>query len=426
MRLRLLFLTAFLVVLSGCSRSPDNSARQAGADACAIALASHTGESKLDQEISRLQAEARTASNPSRALDQLGWRFVSKARISSDPGYYKLAEKCAECMQARSPRKPEALLLRGHVLHNVHRFKEAEEVARELLTLIESSPAYGLLGDALMEQGRLKEAAVAYQKMVDLKPSPQGYIRAAHMRWLKGDLGGAIEIMRMAAGSSTPRDPESAAWTYARLALYELQAGNIKGAQQAVEQALSFQEHYPAALLARGRVLLARGKPADAIEPLRRAARNNPLPEYQWALAEALHDAGRADEARTVEAQLAQQGGATDPRTFALFLTSRGQQVETAIRLAEKELTVRSDVFTLDTLAWSLAAAGKIEEARSSMERALAEGTKDARLFYHAGVIAASAGEKQKAREWLGKASEIRQMLLPSERQKLSQHLAAL
>jgi hypothetical protein len=60
------------------------------------------------------------------------------------------------------------------------------------------------------------------------------------------------------------------------------------------------------------------------------------------------------------------------------------------------------------------------------MERALAEGTKDARLFYHAGVIAASAGEKQKAREWLGKASEIRQMLLPSERQKLSQHLAAL
>jgi tetratricopeptide (TPR) repeat protein len=159
---------------------------------------------------------------------------------------------------------------------------------------------------------------------------------------------------------------------------------------------------------------------------LRRAARNNPLPEYQWALAEALRDAGRADEARTVEAQLAQQGGATDPRTFALYLTSRGQQIETAIRLAEKELTVRSDVFTLDTLAWSLAAAGKIEEARSAMERALAEGTKDARLFYHAGVIAAAAGEKQKAREWLGKASEIRQMLLPSERQKLSQHLAAL
>jgi tetratricopeptide (TPR) repeat protein len=426
MRLCLLFLTALLVVLSGCSVNPDVGARQEGPDPCAIALASHAGESKLDQEISRLQAEARRASNPGRALEQLGWRFVSKARISSDPGYYKLAEACADCMQAKSPRKPKALLLRGHVLHNVHRFKEAEAVARELLTLSESSPAYGLLGDALMEQGRLKEAAAAYQKMVDLKPSPQGYVRAAHMRWLKGDLGGAIEIMRMAAGSSTPRDPESAAWTYGRLALYELQAGNMKEAQQAVEQALSFQEHYPAALLARGRVLLAQGRPAEAIEPLRRAARNNRLPEYQWALAEALYAAGHPDEARTVEAQLTRQSGVTDPRTYALYLTSRGQQIETAIGLAEKELTVRSDVFTLDALAWSLAAAGRLKEARSSMERALAEGTKDARLFYHAGVIAAAAGEKQKARQWLGKASEIRQMLLPSERQDLSQHLAAL
>ena len=329
-------------------------------------------------------------------------------------------------MQAKSPRKPEALLLRGHVLHNVHRFKEAEEVARELLTLIESSPAYGLLGDALMEQGRLKEAALAYQKMVDLKPSPQGYVRAAHMRWLKGDLGGAIEIMRMAAGSSTPRDPESAAWTYGRLALYELQAGNIKGAQQAVEQALSFQEHYPAALLARGRVLLAQGKPADAIEPLRRAARNNPLPEYQWALAEALRRRRSRRRGPDRRSPVGTAGRGHRSENLRALSDDPRPEIETAIRLAEKELTVRSDVFTLDALAWSLAAAGKMEEARSSMERALAEGTKDARLFYHAGVIAASAGEKQKAREWLGKASEIRQMLLPSERQKLSQHLAAL
>jgi tetratricopeptide (TPR) repeat protein len=426
MRLSLLFLSAVLVSLSGCSISPEVSTRQEGPDPCAIALTPHAGETKLDQEISRLQVEARKSSNPSRALDQLGWRFVSKARISSDPGYYKMAERCADCMESKTPRKPEALLLRGHVLHNVHRFKESEEVARELLALIESSPAYGLLGDALMEQGKLKEAAAAYQKMVDLKPSPQGYVRAAHMRWLKGDLGGAIEIMRMAAGSSTPRDPESAAWTYGRLALYELQAGNSKGAQQAVDQALSFQEHYPAALLARGRVLLAQGQPAEAIEPLRRAAGNNPLPEYQWALAEALHQAGRPDDARTVESQLRQQGGGTDPRTFALYLTTRGKDIETALRLAEKELTMRSDVFTLDAVAWSLAAAGKLEQARSVMERALAEGTKDARLFYHAGAIAAAAGEKQKAREWFGKASEIRQMLLPSERQELSQHLPAL
>ena len=426
MRLSLLFLTGMAVLLSGCNVTPDLRARQEGPDPCAIALTPHEGASKLDQEIFRFQGEARKASNPNRALEQLGWRFVSKARISSDPGFYKLAESCADCMEAKSPRKPEALLLRGHVLHSIHRFKEAEAAARDLLTLIESSPGYGLLGDALMEQGKLNQAAAAYQKMVDLKPSPQGYVRAAHMRWLKGDLGGAIQIMRMAAGSSTPRDPESAAWTYGRLALYELQAGNIQEAQQAVDQALSFQEHYPAALLARGRVLLAQGKLVEAIAPLKRAAENNPLPEYQWVLAEALDAAGRAEEARQVEAELRQQGGVSDPRTFALYLTTRGQNIETAIQLLEKELTVRSDVFTLGALAWSQAAAGRMDQARSSMDRALAEGTKDARLFYHAGMIAATAGEKKNAREWLGKASEIRHMLLPSEREKLSQQLAAL
>src|SRR5262249_2465255 len=154
-----------------------------------------------------------------------------------------------------------------------------------------------------------------------------------------------------------------------------LQAGNIEEAQQAVEQALSFQEHYPAALLARGRVLLAQGRAAEAVDSLRRAAADNPLPEYQWVLAEALHAAGHPEEARTVEAGLMHQGGVADPRTFALYLATRAQDAATAVRLIEKELTVRSDVFTLDALGWAQMAAGRTAEARTAMDRALSEGT---------------------------------------------------
>ena len=69
--------------------------------------------------------------------------------------------------------------IRGHALHQLHRFHEAEVIARTLVTKREFVLDYALLGDTLMEQGRLAEAATAYQKMIDLKPFYQSYTRAA-------------------------------------------------------------------------------------------------------------------------------------------------------------------------------------------------------------------------------------------------------
>ena len=145
----------------------------------------------------------------------------------NNPGDYKLAEKTAECIESTSPDDASALLLRGHVLHQLHRFRDAEQIARRLTAKREFVLDYGLLGDVLMEQGRLTEAAEAYQKMIDLKPFYQSYTRASHLRWLKGDLGGAIELMQRAIAAASPRDPESVAWAYTRLAGYELQRGRL-------------------------------------------------------------------------------------------------------------------------------------------------------------------------------------------------------
>jgi Flp pilus assembly protein TadD len=48
-----------------------------------------------------------------------------------------------------------------------------------------------------------------------------------------------------------------------------------------------------------------------------------------------------------------------------------------------------------------------VTEAQSEMQRALAEGTQDARLFFHAGIIASQAGQSADAERWLRKASEL-------------------
>jgi len=392
-------------------------------DHLALVLMPQRGDSRTDREISRLQQQIRGGRNVELGLEQLGWAFVAKARESFDAGFYKLAEQCARCIEQRNPQSQEAMLLRGHVLHNLHRFKESETLARRLVEQRGLSFDYGLLGDALMEQGKLNDAAEAYQQMMNLKPDLQGYARAAHMRWLKGDLAGAIEAMRLAVGAASPNDAESAAWVNTRLAFYEFQAGRFEEAQQRCAFAVSLQGNYAPALLLQGKMLLARNRVAEAVDVLQSAAKINPLPEYQWALAEGLRASGHENEASAIEAQLRQHGAANDPRTVALFLATRRESPQTALRLAKAEFDSRSDVFTHDAFAWSLTAAGNLAEARSEVQRALAEGTEDGRLFFHAAVIASQVGDATDAKRWLCKASDLSHLLLPSERNEL-QNLA--
>ena len=120
-------------------------------DPCALALAPHEGPDEADREIIRLQTKARSASDPAPWLERLGWAFVAKARVSFDPGFYKLAEQCAWCLDAKKPGCAEALLLRAHALNNLHQFKEAEAVARRLVAKRGLHFDQGVLGDALME-----------------------------------------------------------------------------------------------------------------------------------------------------------------------------------------------------------------------------------------------------------------------------------
>ena len=277
-----------------------------------------------------------------------------------------------------------------------------------------------------MEQGRLQQAIEPYQKMINLRPDLEGYLRVAHMRWLKGDLEGAQEIMEIAVTGGSPREPESTAWAYTRQGSYELQAGKLEGARRSADTALGYVDNYPAALLLKARVLAASGNVQAGIPLLQEAARRTMLPEYQWALADTLREAGRTSEAEAVERDLLNSGALTDPRTFAIYLGTRGQYLGKAVALAEAELTNRSDVFTLDAMAWVLKANGRLAESRDYSQKSLREGTCDARLFYHAGSIALASGNYQDTRLWFKRADAIKQMLMPSERNDLAQQLAEL
>lgn len=398
------------------SSSAENASIQPAA--CRLVLAPLPKEKPIDQEIADQQTLIVNGSSSRPSFERLGWTFIKKARLSFDAGFYKLAEHCAACMETQGSTGPDMLLLRAHALQSLHRFAEAEAAARKLVGMRDFPFDYGVLGDILIDQGKVREGAAAYQRMVDLRPDLQSYARAAHVRWLTGDLAGAIELMNLATAAASPNDSEAAAWAFTRLALYQLQHGTTKQALESCAAALALQSDYAPAMLARGRILWAVNRPADALVDLERAAKLNPLPEYQWTLADALTIAGNRDQAAAVESQLTARS-TEDPRTESLYLATRQQNVARALQLAQQELTNRSDVFTHDALAWALAAAGRATEAQQHINQALSAGTADPRLYFHAGVIAALNSQNKQARLWLNKADATKQMLLPSERAQL-------
>jgi tetratricopeptide (TPR) repeat protein len=121
----------------------------------------------------------------------------------------------------------------------------------------------------------------------------------------------------------------------------------------------------------------------------------------------ALGDTAKAAEyARTMEVAAGQQPGAYH-RAWSLFLLDHGRQVAQVLAAAQAELTTRRDIYGYDLLAWALYKHGRPLDARRAMTNALAQGTQDAMLFYHAGMIERAAGNPVAAGDYLRRALAV-------------------
>lgn len=430
---KIVLLSVSIAMVAGCARQedgvpslPPGPLADNGARPCQIALSPHSGRDGLDADIIQWQRRAHSARDPAPYIERLGWAYVGKARGSADPGFYILAGQAAACLEARGGGREGAQLLRGHVLHNLHRFREAERLARRLVAERGTWMDLALLGDVLMEQGRVEGAVVAYQRMMDQRPGPHAYVRAANVRWVRGDLSGAADLMRKALRSTGGRRTEAVAWYLVRLADLETQLGQATRAHRHLEAATGVQPGYPPALLAQSRLALTQGDGNLALELLEQATHTLPQlpPQYLWARIDALRVVGRAAQAEVLEQELITRGVNEDPRTLALYLATQARLADRAVNLARRELRVREDVRTLDAMAWALYSAREYQAARQFSLRALAEGTQDARLFVHAAHIAAAVGDQDEGRAWLKKARAAQWTLWPSERIWLQREFA--
>jgi hypothetical protein len=113
-------------------------------------------------------------------------------------------------------------------------------------------------------------------------------------------------------------------------------------------------------------------------------------------------------------------------RAWGLFLLDHDRDVARVLREARKDVAGRRDVYGYDLLAWASYKAGDIPGARRAAAVALSQGTEDASIFFHAGMIAAAARDTTGARSLLARALALNAGFNPTQGPVAEQTLKAL
>ena len=407
-------------LVSGCGGPPKTSPRAAtkplaeapkglgpltASEAGDLCLTDPGAGTPADKPLRAAQAKARKLAAKSEGWVGVGRQWVRKARLDSDAGFYVNVEACAAAALRIEPAFVPALELRTLALMNDHRFAEASRLAEEILAReSDNVVALGSRADALLELGLYDEAAQAVQRQMTARPGMAAHTRGSYLTWLRGDTRSAKLLVRDALMGRDARDPEPTAWTFVEAATIYWHEADYAGADAVYAEALKWVPDYPAALVGRARVALARHQPSEAVSYLEKAARARPLPETFWLLGDAHTVLGDASRAQQAYDEVVKQGRRGDKLTLALFYATKDRDIEEALRLLENERRTRRGIYVEDAYAWALYRAGRLGEARAASDRALHLGTKDARLLYHAGAIRMAEGGEAEGRTLVQRA----------------------
>jgi tetratricopeptide (TPR) repeat protein len=363
---------------------------------------------------------------------------AAEARLTGDVTAWSRALEATDAALDAAPGYVPARSSKATILVALHRFAEAGEIARSLLARDRFDPtALSILGDASLEQGDLGTAASAYLQLGLVTDDAAARVRAGRLDFIRGDVAGAIDAHRTAVTAAIDEGLEGDALAFYHVTLGEtlLAAGFAADARAAFEAALLARPGLPAALVGAAKLDAFEGDVDLAIAALDRALAAIPSPEWLALRATMLEARGGVDDARaavadraTIEAiaSLAGDAGDVHGRSLVRYLSDRGLEPARAVALARAELTVRRDIYGHDALAWALANAGEGAAADTAMRAALAEGTQDARLWYHAGVIASELGRVDEARRYLSDALALGPALDPAARERAQATLDSL
>ncbi len=375
-----------------------------------------------EQALLFFAARVRRAPDDHVAQNKLAGCYLQRVRETGSQDDLALAFRAthASLQSVPSVRNLSALTALTLEEQASHAFAQARDHAIELSQLEpDRTTPYQLLGDAFLELGEYDKAEAAFKKMAALGgvggvEGVETETRFARLALLHGDTTTAERRLRTAlafARNLNPPPRETVAWCHWQLGETAFSTGDYAQAEEQYRDALAvFPDHTPS-LASLGRVRAARGDGNDAIAWYEQAVRR--LPDniaFVGALGDLYHLAGNEKAAQARYARVEEIGwpdknsGAVFDRPLALFYADHDLHAAEAYANAARVYKDRPDIVGADIVAWTAFKAGKIAAAQKAIKAALRLGTRDARLFYHAGLIALAAGDEKTAQTYLQRA----------------------
>ncbi len=343
---------------------------------------------------------------------QLAVIYIKRARQTGDFSLNSKAETAIKKGLEAAPDDVSIQKLQASLHLTFHRFDEALALGTQLLRDNPNDAfVYGILTDANAELGNYDAAAIAVQKMVDLKPNSSSYARVAHIRSLNGEHAGAVEMFKLAARTADPQDKEAQSWCLVRLGDEFMKHGKYAAAEKVYDEALDNFPGFYLALAGTGKAKAAQGDLDGAVDILTSSQKRVPNAEVAKLLGDIHAKRGELDAAQNnydlVEVMETKLGANADKRLVALTWADRNTRLEDAREIAERRLAQSDDIYTADIAAWCLYKTGRFAEAKVAIEKAMRLRSMDARILYHAGMIEKELGNRAEAIRLLGQALKI-------------------
>jgi tetratricopeptide (TPR) repeat protein len=380
----------------------------------------YTPAQMLDSNIAFYEGVARRDPTGGMALGQLALFYMRRARATGDYQDVLRSESAArKSLGNRGAHNTRARQALAASLLSEHRFGDALGVAQDLAGRDASSAAFrASVGEIQMELGHYDDARASFASVAgntsDLSVAP----RLARWLELEGHPDSAYRLMNASLLAVVDRrdvPAEQKAWFWLRLGDLQLRRGRIGEAAIDYQNGLAAHPDDYRLLTATAKLEGARHEWRKAIDFGERAVAVSFDPATLGVMSDAwaaLGDSAKANEyAHAMEIAVSKQATAYH-REWSLFLLNHGLRVPEVLAKTQEELRTRQDIYGYDALAWALHASGRDGEARDAMRHALALGTQDAMLFYHAATIDRALGKRDIAAAELERARTLNPYLV--------------
>jgi tetratricopeptide (TPR) repeat protein len=374
----------------------------------------------LDSNIAFYEGVAKRDPAGGMALGQLALFYMRRARATGDYQDVLRSEVAARTsLEHRGTHNTRARQALAASLLSEHRFGDALGIAQDLVERDGSNAAFrASLGEIQMELGHYDDARASFASVSgntsDLSVAP----RLARWAELRGHPDSAYRLMNASLLAVIDRrdvPAEQKAWFWLRIGDLQFRRGKIGEAASDYQRGLDAHPDDYRLLTAMAKLEGARHAWQQAIEYGERAVAVSFDPATLGVMSDAyaaLGDSAKSTEyARAMEIAVSKQATAYH-REWSLFLLNHGLRVAEVLAKTQEELETRQDIYGYDALAWALHANGRDPEARDAMRHALALGTQDAMLFYHAAVIDRALGNHDVATSELEHARALNPYLV--------------